>query len=210
MPCECGEGRPDGCERECRGGEGSVGEASCFWWAFVVVGDARSYDEKPVGVDAVWGAGHKGGLIGAGVVFVYPGEIVGGDGADCLHLIGEGFAEGGDGEFVTFSGLVEFGSQLGQQGFVCLDDGIYVPHEQTRVPIEFSTFHEYFCQFQFGLFSEGFYLVEIITGGFGYLYIAISGFRTVGLDAECQQIVRLGNEVQPFFDSCQKFAFLQD
>ena len=102
MPCECGEGRPDGCERECRGGEGSVGEASCFWRAFVVVGDARSCDEKPVGVDAVWGAGHKGGLIGAGVVFVYPGEIVGGDGADCLHLIGEGFAEGGDGEFVTF------------------------------------------------------------------------------------------------------------
>lgn len=111
MPCECGEGRPDGCERECRGGEGSVGEASCFWAAFVVVGDARSCDEKPVGVDAVWGAGHKGGLIGAGVVFVYPGEIVGGDGADCLHLIGEGFAEGGDGEFVTFSGLVEFGEQ---------------------------------------------------------------------------------------------------
>ena len=32
----------------------------------------------------------------------------------------------------------------------------------------------------------------------------------VGLDAECQQIVRLGNEVQPFFDGCQKFAFLQD
>lgn len=92
----------------------------------------------------------------------------------------------------------QFGSQLGQQGFVCLDDGIYVPHEQTRVPIEFSTFHEYFCQFQFGLFSEGFYLVEIITGGFGYLYIAISGFRTVGLDAECQQIVRLGTKSSPF------------
>ena len=86
MPCECGEGRPDGCERECRGGEGSVGEASCFWRAFVVVGDARSCDEKPVGVDAVWGAGHKGGLIGAGVVFVYPGEIVGGDGARCAVM----------------------------------------------------------------------------------------------------------------------------
>ena len=125
MPCECGEGRPDGCERECRGGEGSVGEASCFWRAFVVVGDARSCDEKPVGVDAVWGAGHKGGLIGAGVVFVYPGEIVGGDGADCLHLIGEGFAEGGDGEFVTFSGLVEFGEhEFVGEAPVCGDDGM--------------------------------------------------------------------------------------
>ena len=125
MACERDDDCPYGGEHERCGGECSVGEAACFGRAFVVVWDACSCDEESVCVDAVWGAGHKGGLIGAGVVFVYPGEIVGGDGADCLHLIGEGFAEGGDGEFVTFSGLVEFGEhEFVGEAPVCGDDGM--------------------------------------------------------------------------------------
>lgn len=125
MACERDDDCPYGGEHERCGGECSVGEAACFGRAFVVVWDACSCDEESVGVDAVWSAGHKGGLIGAGVVFVYPGEIVGGDGADCLHLIGEGFAEGSDGEFVTFSGLVEFGEhEFVGEAPVCGDDGM--------------------------------------------------------------------------------------
>lgn len=40
-------------------------------------------------------------------------------------MIGEGFAEGGDGEFVTFSGLVEFGEhEFVGEAPVCGDDGM--------------------------------------------------------------------------------------
>ena len=125
VACERDDDCPYGGEHERCGGECSVGEAACFERAFVVVWDACSCDEESVCVDAVWGAGHERGLIGGVVVFVYPGEIVGGDGADCLHLIGEGFAEGGDGEFVTFSGLVEFGEhEFVGEAPVCGDDGM--------------------------------------------------------------------------------------
>lgn len=76
-------------------------------------------------VDAVWGAGHERGSIGGVVVLVYPSEIVGGDGADGLHLVGEGFTEGGDGEFIAFSGLVEFGEhEFVGEASVCGDDGV--------------------------------------------------------------------------------------
>ena len=76
-------------------------------------------------VDAVWGAGHERGLICGVVVLVYPSEIVGGDGADGLHLVGEGFTEGGDGEFIAFAGLVEFGEhEFVGEASVCGDDGV--------------------------------------------------------------------------------------
>jgi len=76
-------------------------------------------------VDAVWGAGHERGLIGGVVALVYPSEIVGGDGADGLHLVGEGFTEGGDGEFIAFAGLVEFGEhEFVGEASVCGDDGV--------------------------------------------------------------------------------------
>ena len=93
--------------------------------AFVVVWDACSCDEESVCVDAVWGAGHERGSVGGVVALVYPSEIVGGDGADGLHLVGEGFTEGGDGEFIAFSGLVEFGEHefVGETS-VCGDDGV--------------------------------------------------------------------------------------
>ena len=125
VACERDNDCPYGGERERCDGECSVGEAACFGRAFVVVWDACSCDEESVCVDAVWGAGHERGLIGGVVALVYPSEIVGGDGADCLHLIGEGFAEGGDGEFVTFSGLVEFGEhEFVGEAPVCGDDGM--------------------------------------------------------------------------------------
>ena len=93
--------------------------------AFVVVWDACSCDEESVCVDAVWGAGHERGLIGGVVALVYPSEIVGGDGADGLHLVGEGFTEGGDGEFIAFAGLVEFGEhEFVGEASVCGDDGV--------------------------------------------------------------------------------------
>ena len=76
-------------------------------------------------VDAVWGAGHERGPIGGVVALVYPSEIVWGDGADGLHLVGEGFTEGGDGEFIAFSGLVEFGEhEFVGEASVCGDDGV--------------------------------------------------------------------------------------
>ena len=108
VACEHDNDCPYGGERERCDGECSVGEAACFGRAFVVVWDACSCDEESVCVDAVWGAGHERGLIGGVVALVYPSEIVGGDGADGLHLVGEGFTEGGDGEFIAFAGLVEF------------------------------------------------------------------------------------------------------
>ena len=71
------------------------------------------------------GAGHERGLIGGVVALVYPSEIVGGDGADGLHLVGEGFTEGGDGEFIAFAGLVEFGEhEFVGEASVCGDDGV--------------------------------------------------------------------------------------
>lgn len=125
MACEHDNDCPYGGERERCDGECSVGEAACFGRAFVVVWDACSYDEESVCVDAVWGTGHERGLIGGVVVFVYPGEIVGGDGADGLHLVGEGFTEGGDGEFIAFAGLVEFGEhEFVGEASVCGDDGV--------------------------------------------------------------------------------------
>ena len=93
--------------------------------AFVVVWDACSCDEESVCVDAVWGAGHERGSIGGVVALVYPSEIVGGDGADGLHLVGEGFTEGGDGKFIAFSGLVKFGEhEFVGEASVCGDDGV--------------------------------------------------------------------------------------
>ena len=125
MACERDDDCPYGGERERCDGECSVGEAACFGRAFVVVWDACSCDEESVCVDAVWGAGHERGLIGGVVALVDPSEIVGGDGADGLHLVGEGFTEGGDGEFVTFSGLVEFGEhEFVGEAPVCGDDGM--------------------------------------------------------------------------------------
>ena len=125
VACERDDDCPYGGERERCDGECSVGEAACFGRAFVVVWDACSCDEESVCVDAVWGAGHERGLIGGVVALVYPSEIVGGDGADGLHLVGEGFTEGGDGEFVTFSCLVEFGEhEFVGEAPVCGDDGM--------------------------------------------------------------------------------------
>jgi len=125
VACERDDDCPYGGERERCDGECSVGEAACFGRAFVVVWDACSCDEESVCVDAVWGAGHERGLIGGVVALVYPSEIVGGDGADGLHLVGEGFTEGGDGEFIAFAGLVEFGEhEFVGEASVCGDDGV--------------------------------------------------------------------------------------
>ena len=100
-----------------------VGVLSFVWlsvWLLVELSAGSS-----VCVDAVWGAGHERGLIGGVVVFVYPGEVVGGDGADGLHLVCEGFIEGGDGEFIAFAGLVEFGEhEFVGEASVCGDDGV--------------------------------------------------------------------------------------
>ena len=125
VACERDDDCPYGGECERCDGECSVGEAACFVRAFVVVWDACSCDEESVCVDAVWGAGHERGSVGGVVALVYPSEIVGGDGADGLHLVGEGFTEGGDGEFIAFSGLVEFGEHefVGETS-VCGDDGV--------------------------------------------------------------------------------------
>lgn len=125
VACERDDDCPYGGEHERCGGECSVGEAACFGRAFVVVWDACSCDEESVCVDAVWGAGHERGLIGGVVALVYPSEIVGGDGADGLHLVGEGFTEGGDGEFIAFAGLVEFGEhEFVGEASVCGDDSV--------------------------------------------------------------------------------------
>lgn len=125
VACERDDDCPYGGERERCDGECSVGEAACFGQAFVVVWDACSCDEESVCVDAVWGAGHERGPIGGVVALVYPSEIVWGDGADDLHLVGEGFTEGGDGEFIAFSGLVEFGEhEFVGKASVCGDDGV--------------------------------------------------------------------------------------
>ena len=63
-----------------------------------------------------------------------------------------------------------------------LKDGVHVPDEDARVPIEFIACNKNLCKFQLWLFDESLHLIEIILLFIGYLDVTVNCFRTVGLD----------------------------
>ena len=67
-------------------------------------------------------------------------------------------------------------------------ESIYIPEENTGVPIEFVAFCKYLGKFQLGLFDKGLDLVEISLFFIVNLNISIAGFRTIRLDAQCQEL----------------------
>ena len=85
-----------------------------------------------------------------------------------------------------------------------------MPYKDTRVPIELIALYEYFGEFACRLFDECFNLIEISLLFLVNLYISISRFRSVGLDAQRNKLVVFGGEIQSLQDSFLKLVRLQN
>ena len=76
----------------------------------------------------------------------------------------------------------DFGIDFRHQRLESIHDGIDIPEEDARIPVELVAFHKYFGKFQLRLFDESLHLIEIILLFIGYLDVTVTCFRTVGLD----------------------------
>ena len=105
---------------------------------------------------------------------------------------------------------LELGGYFGQQLFARLDNGVHVPHEEARIPIELAALYKDFGQFQLRFLREGLHLVEIVAHRFVNLDVSVSGLRAVRLDAQRQEFLGLCHKFQALLDGRQELVLFQD
>lgn len=87
---------------------------------------------------------------------------------------------------------------------------IYMPYKDTRVPVKLIALHEYFGEFTCRLFDERLHLIEVSFLFLVNLYVSVSCFGAVGLDAQCDELVVFGSELQSLQDSLLKLVRFQN
>ena len=80
----------------------------------------------------------------------------------------------------------------------CLHYRFDVPYKDAGIPVELIALYKYLGELPQRLLDECLDFVEIFFFFFGNLNIAITRFRIAGLDAQCQELVRVGCKFQRF------------
>src|SRR5690606_23971397 len=111
-------------------------------------------------------------------------------------------------EFVGY--MMECFRQIGEVLVEGFDNGPGCPYKNARVPYEVAAFEKFLRQFQLGLLGKGLHFLYFLIAVGDILYISISGFRAVWLDAQRNEVLVVAGVIDAFPDGVVKSGFVKD